>query len=359
MILVFGRRDDPPIALVVAALQSHGAEYAFVDDRHLDREDIVTTLGPGGLDGLLVSAGREIPLGSVGGVYARILGLPPAGDPCAAMRARAFQEIFMEWLDLTPALVVSRPRAMASNASKPFQAQLIARAGFATPDTVVTDDLEALAAFRRRHARVVFKSASGVRSIVEELGDGHAPRLGYLRDLPTQFQARVPGVDVRVHVVGREVFATEIESQATDYRYAARSGRAAKLHPVEVEPALRDRCVALAEALSLPLCGIDLRRRPDGGWVCFEANPMPAFSYYEEETGAPISDALARLLMRRSPVGRLSGHDPGHREPDDHRGHHPGAREPPEPAGLRHGDAAPRGDAAGGGQGRPDLEPAR
>jgi len=107
----------------------------------------------------------------------------------------------------------------------------------------------------------------------------------------------VQGTDVRIHVVGREVFATEIVSPATDYRYAARHGVAAELRAVEVDDALRERCVALARVLSLPLCGIDLRRRPDGAWVCLEANPMPAFSYYEGETGAPISDALARLLM--------------------------------------------------------------
>jgi glutathione synthase/RimK-type ligase-like ATP-grasp enzyme len=298
MILVFGRPDDPPISLVVEALQSSGADYSFIDDRYLDRENIVTTVGRGGLDGKLMAAGREIPLQSVGAVYARLLGLRFNDDPAATMRAHAFQEIFMEWLDLTPAMVINRPSAMASNASKPFQAQLIARAGFAVPETIVTNDLDALETFRRRHGRVVFKSTSGVRSIVEELTDQHADRLGRIRALPTQFQSWVPGTDIRVHVVGDEVFATEIVSQATDYRYAARSGPAAALRATELEQEVRERCLALAAALSLPLCGIDLRQRPDGGWVCFEVNPMPAFSYYEGETGAPISDAVARLLIR-------------------------------------------------------------
>ena len=62
--------------------------------------------------------------------------------------------------------------------------------------------------------------------------------------------------------------------------------------PVDVA----SRCVELAEALDLPLAGIDLRRRPDGQYVCFEVNPMPAYSYYESNTGLPISLALADLL---------------------------------------------------------------
>jgi RimK-like ATP-grasp domain len=313
MILIFGRPDDPPISLLVAALQSHGADYSFIDDRHLDRENIVTTVGRAGLDGKLIAAGREIPLQSVSAVYARLLGLRLNDDPATIMRAQAFQEIFMEWLDLTPGLVINRPRAMASNASKPFQAQLIARAGFAVPDTIVTNDLTALEAFRRRHGRVVFKSTSGVRSIVEELTDEHAHRLGRIRDLPTQFQSWVPGTDIRIHVVGHEVFATKIVSQVTDYRYAVRSGTAAVLSAIEVDQEVRERCLALAAALSLPLCGIDLRLRPDGDWVCFEVNPMPAFSYYEGETGAPISDALARLLIRvPSDPREANSHGPSH-----------------------------------------------
>jgi hypothetical protein len=50
--------------------------------------------------------------------------------------------------------------------------------------------------------------------------------------------------------------------------------------------------------MDLPLAGIDLRRsRVDGEWYCFEVNPSPGFSYYEEATGLPIGAAIARLLM--------------------------------------------------------------
>jgi glutathione synthase/RimK-type ligase-like ATP-grasp enzyme len=144
----------------------------------------------------------------------------------------------------------------------------------------------------------VFKSVSGVRSIVTELDDGAAARLDRVVALPTQFQEHVSGVDVRVHVVGTSVFATEVRSDAIDYRYAHRTGGVVDLRAAELPPTVADRCVALAAALDLPLCGIDLRRRPDGEHVCFEANPMPAFSYYQAGTGQPIAEALVRLLTR-------------------------------------------------------------
>ena len=54
--------------------------------------------------------------------------------------------------------------------------------------------------------------------------------------------------------------------------------------------------------LGLHVAGIDLRRTDDGRWVCFEVNPSPGFTFYQEETGQPIAEAIARLLAAgRSP----------------------------------------------------------
>ena len=101
---------------------------------------------------------------------------------------------------------------------------------------------------------------------------------------------------MRVHVVGDRCFATEIASDATDYRYAHRDGEPATLEAIDLPPAVQKRCVALAARLDLPFCGIDLRRRPDGEYVCFEVNPMPAFSYFDARGGQPIAAALVDLL---------------------------------------------------------------
>jgi len=142
----------------------------------------------------------------------------------------------------------------------------------------------------------VFKSTSGVRSIVQRLDAAGAARLGRVRHLPTQFQELVDGVDVRVHVVGDRVFACEIRSEAADYRYASRDGLAAELTPAVLNPELAARSIDLAKRLQLRFAGIDLRRRDDGTYVCFEVNPMPAYSYFENQTGLEISAALAAML---------------------------------------------------------------
>lgn len=48
------------------------------------------------------------------------------------------------------------------------------------------------------------------------------------------------------------------------------------------------------------VAGIDLKLAPDGRVFCLEVNPSPVFSYYEQHTGQPIADAVARLLMTRN-----------------------------------------------------------
>jgi glutathione synthase/RimK-type ligase-like ATP-grasp enzyme len=193
--------------------------------------------------------------------------------------------------------VVNRIASMASNCSKPFQAQAILRHGLRIPETLITSDPQAVREFAGAVGRVVYKSISGIRSIVRELDAADLDRLEQIRWCPVQFQAFVEGRNVRVHTVGERVFATAISSGATDYRYARRQcGEPAELEAVEVTDDLAERCVALSGDLDLPFAGIDLKVTPDDEVYCFEVNPSPAYSYYESQTGQPISAALARYL---------------------------------------------------------------
>jgi glutathione synthase/RimK-type ligase-like ATP-grasp enzyme len=98
-------------------------------------------------------------------------------------------------------------------------------------------------------------------------------------------------------VVGNEVFATEILTEAVDYRYAHDEERDIEMIPVDLTPEIAARCLDLSRILNLPLCGIDLKRTPDGDYYCFEVNPSPAYTYYQEKTGQDIALAIVKYLQ--------------------------------------------------------------
>src|SRR4051812_1044676 len=164
MILLYGRLDDAPMARTVEALQEAGAEYAILEQRALERDGLQIGVGPHGVGGALVIASQLVPLDRVHSIYARPLELPRARDGSVAASIRLLHEQLFEWLDVAPALVVNRPRTMQANASKPLQIQLIGAAGFLVPETLVTNDKDEVLAFWRERGRIIYKSASGVRS---------------------------------------------------------------------------------------------------------------------------------------------------------------------------------------------------
>lgn len=278
-VAVWGRRSDSPTAAVLAELARRGIDNTLLSD-------IDTTSQPdsGGSAPAVWSEGHPIDVSSYTAFYPR---------PYEFRGGTALSE----WLDDTNALVVNPPSAARTNASKPLQAQLIAPY-FACPDTLVTTDIREVRRFLKLHGRVIYKSISGTRSIVAEL-QCDDPRLGEPLTTPLQVQAWVPGPDLRIHVVGSRAFACRINSDASDYRYAGPVG----VEMTEVsEPEVTPKAIELVHSLGMVLGGVDLRRRPDGEWVCFEVNPSPAFTAFDDAHRGAIAHALVDVLTGREPA---------------------------------------------------------
>lgn len=304
MILVCGIPSETPLRMVTSRLEELGVPFVLFNQREFAKCEIWFEVRGPEITGELRIGGRTYKLQDFTGIYPRMMDdrfLPELSSepPDSSLRnyCRSFHDTLMRWMEIAPALVINRCAPMASNSSKPYQAQLIGKEGFLVPEALITTDPELVRDFRVRHGRVIYKSISAVRSIVQELSDDDEERLERIRWCPTQFQAFVDGTNLRVHTVGNRAFATAVRSEATDYRYAARQmGEAAELREVVLSDELTERCVRLSRSLGLEFAGIDLKVTPDDEVYCFEVNPCPAFSYYEANTGQPISAAVARYL---------------------------------------------------------------
>ncbi|MEV4050146.1 RimK domain-containing protein ATP-grasp [Amycolatopsis sp. NPDC049688] len=302
-ILLWGLLADDPMAAVLAQLRQLDAPVRFLDQRRVLDTTVRVGAGPHGRT-RVIAGGEEFDLDAVRAAYVRphdstrlpaVRALPPSAPEWR--HAAELDQVLNAWTDRTPAYVLNRPEAGASNGSKPYQLRFVAAAGFRVPPTLVTNDPARVEAFLAEHGDVIVKSTSGIRSRVRRVGAADRARLAAVTACPTQFQRHVPGTDVRVHVVGTEVFAAEVDSDADDYRYARAQGfRAPVLTGIDLPSGVADRCQDLAKRLGLPVAGVDLRRTPDGEWYCFEVNPSPGFTYYESRTGQPIAAAIAGLL---------------------------------------------------------------
>ena len=307
MILLCGIPSEPPLRLAIEAAERLGVDHRVVNQRAAAQTDIAGAVRAGRVTGRLWLAGEEIDLARVDGVYLRMTEptlLPesrwaPVVDPDGPARAAALTQLVADWCETTERRVANRLSSMASNTSKPYQARLIRARGLPVPETLVTSDPAAVREFAARVGRVVYKSTSSLRSVVHELDVGHAD-LGKVRHLPTQFQALVVGLNVRVHVVGDAVFACAVRADTVDYRYPGPAG--ADMEVVALPEGVAAACLAVAQALDLPLCGLDLIHGDDGTWWCLEANPSPAYSCFEEPTGLPIAAALVRWLATGTAV---------------------------------------------------------
>lgn len=286
MIVLHGLRTDSPLDDVRRVLADRGTPYLFVDQAAC--ADVAVARTEDGL--VLVVAGREVRVEDVRGIYLRPYDLGDAVDAAERARLTRLAVHLREWAECAPASVrvVNRPSAGLSNHSKPRQSRVIAAAGFAVPETLLTTDPVAAAAFVAHHGRAIVKSVSGTRSIVRTLGPGDD--FSAVRWCPTQLQRFVPGAEHRVHVVGERLFASRVRTEAVDYRYGGFG-----LEPADLPDAVAERCRALTAALGLELAGIDLRFGEDGRWYCWEVNTSPAYSCFDTADRA-IATALAERL---------------------------------------------------------------
>ncbi len=303
MILLWGLAGDAPLTAVRNVLCRQGAPVVFVDQRAV-LETVIDLIVGVDVGGTLRIGDQTVDLGAVTAVYLRpydsrrLPHVERAGQGSPAWNhALNVEDALLSWIELTPSLVVNRPTAMATNGSKPYQVSQIRLLGFGVPESLITNIPDAAQQFWTRHGTVIYKSISNVRSIVSRLTPAHLDRFEDIAWCPTQFQQYIPGHDYRVHVVGNDIYACEVVSQADDYRYALRQGASVEIRPYDLPGDCADRCRQLAETMGLVVAGIDLRCTPDGAWYCFEVNPSPGFTYYQDATGQPIADAIARLLI--------------------------------------------------------------
>ncbi|MGW2539839.1 ATP-grasp ribosomal peptide maturase [Kitasatospora sp. NPDC001574] len=200
-------------------------------------------------------------------------------------------------------LWVNHPLRDAAADYKPAQLALAQRLGLTVPPTLVTNDPGEARAFIGAHDQVIHKTLRwtpyerdgiAVTSWAEpvtadEIDDS-------VSVAPHLFQARVAKIaDLRVLVVGRQVFAVRITSGLLDWRkdYSALS-----YSVVDIPDQLAKALFAFLDHYGLASGSFDLAVDRAGNYWWLELNPNGQWGWLELDTGLKMSAAFADLLTR-------------------------------------------------------------
>ncbi|WP_372592976.1 hypothetical protein [Actinotalea sp.] len=231
-----------------------------------------------------------------------------AHGECAAAVAGLWSCLDATW--------VNDPDRDEAASRKMWQLKIATRLGLRVPRTCMTNDPERARAFiAAEPTGVIYKSFSATARTWREtrpVGEVDLGLIDAVRYAPVIFQELIPGgVDIRVTVIGREMFAAEFRAGESAYEFDFRIDTAhCPTAAHELPSALRERLLALMDRLGLLYGAIDLRLTPEGDYVFLEINPAGQWLFVEYATGQPITAELAGLLARLDTADAASGvHD--------------------------------------------------
>ncbi|MBS2533272.1 ATP-grasp ribosomal peptide maturase [Catenulispora sp. NF23] len=201
-------------------------------------------------------------------------------------------------------LYVNHPLRNRDAEYKPLQLDLAQRAGFRVPPTLISNDLAEIREFIGRLGPVIHKA---LRWTPYYLEDGTGASM-WTEPVATDeldesvivashlFQAQVPKVaDVRVVVVGNQVFPIRIDSGLLDWR---RDYSALKYSVTDLPDGMAGALVTYLRDLGLASGSFDLCIDRNGDFYWLELNPNGQWGWLEAETGLPLAAAFADLLER-------------------------------------------------------------
>lgn len=184
---------------------------------------------------------------------------------------------------------------------KPYQLNKARDIGLPVPRTLITNSADEVREFREAcDGRVIFKSLSAHPNRLFEtrvLTDEAVSHLGCLYLAPTIFQEQLDTkMDLRVTMMGDEVFAVAIHSADSEYPQDSRLDLSVKHEPVDLDAEVESQLRKLMKELCLVYGAVDLIETKSGQLYFLEVNPSGQFLYIELLTELPLSQAMARLL---------------------------------------------------------------
>ncbi|MGH3794036.1 MAG: ATP-grasp ribosomal peptide maturase [Pseudonocardiaceae bacterium] len=313
-VLILTHQFDPTADKIVQELNSRDVPLFRVDTSEFpEKLSLSAELVNGHWAGQLRTARRRLDLSAVSGIYyRRPTNFQFHPDLSENERRWAVIQARMGLGGLLATLEpwLNHPHQIGYAEYKPVQLHTAVSCGLPVPRTLITNEPATARAFVTDAGPAVYKpfSGSGVfdedgfRQVFctpigpEQCDDRNISRTMHL------FQQWIPkDYEVRLTVVDGQFFAARIdgESEAAQVDWRSDYG-ALSYEKIETPKVVRSRVSTLLGRLGLRFGALDFVVAPDGEWWFLEINPNGQWAWIEDETGMPISCALADALEGNS-----------------------------------------------------------
>lgn len=205
---------------------------------------------------------------------------------------------------------VSSPRNIYFAENKLAQLRLASEMGLLIPQTVVSnnyDDVQRLS--KRCKGDIIIKPVkAGLLDdkFVVFTNKVRNQDFDYLKQsfpLPSIYQENIPKeLDIRITVIGRQVFATAIHSQINkdsviDWRRAQDVNLPHYTHTLPED--IKNKCLEIVEKFGLKFGAIDMILGKNGKYYFLEINPNGQWAWIEKRTGYKLTKVLTDMLIKR------------------------------------------------------------
>ncbi|HEX7772001.1 MAG TPA: hypothetical protein VF435_06235 [Pyrinomonadaceae bacterium] len=310
MIVIVSSDADEHARAVMDELRAKSKEYFLLDMSAFPQEMVLALAynGNGG-DFRLRRNGQEISLADCRAVWWRRPGyfVP---DPTIRRESHVqfiygeCGEAFAGLWHLMPASWINHPKRDEVAGRKVYQLKVAHDVGLITPQTLVSNDVAEARAFIERMGtdKVIYKAFSATQAEWREtrlMGQAEMELLDSVRFAPVIFQEYIEAeVDLRITVVGDQIFAAAIHSQDSAYKFDFRMDMpSVKVEAVKLPDEIESKLLDFMRHYSLVYGAIDMRKRPNGEYVFLEINPAGQWLFIEGRTGQKITAALAEKLI--------------------------------------------------------------
>ncbi|MEU6916388.1 ATP-grasp ribosomal peptide maturase [Streptomyces olindensis] len=305
-VLVVTNLDDPTADVVISELHGRDVPVVRFDSGDFPHAlSVAATITSHGVAGTLSTPSRSADLSGIRSLYYR----RPSGftfphlDQQDARFAIAQARYGLGGIlaSLPGCRYVNHPHRVGDAEFKPSGLAAAAAAGFRLPRTVITSDPDTARSFVKQYRPVIYKPLSaplyridGVSCTVE-VAEVRADDIDEaVSGTAHLFQQRVDKVaDVRVTVIGDQVFAVRIDSDLLDWRTDYGRLRYSVAQP---PPGVTEALHAYLAHFGLAFGAFDFAVDGQGQWWFLECNPSGQWYWLEPETGLPMLAAMADLL---------------------------------------------------------------